>query len=1151
MRILTFAIAVFLGVQVFAQQSIIINAENQNNLEFVSSTQQTLQVSFTIHDLNITSFKTENGEFCQIHLFDAVNMGEIGCPELPTITKMIRIPENAELKIVVQSAQYTDIDLADYGIYSPLFPEQGHQTKDNNVKDFIKNKSAYSENVFSGNEIVQTEVQGHLRNMRIALLKISPVQYNPVQNTIRVYHSIDFAVVYKNANWAQSAELDKKYGSFLFSSIENEVFNTDIFKAQKDTNTQYPVKMIIVADTMFHDALQPFIQWKTKKGFIVEEAYTSNPAVGTTTTSIKSYLQSSWDNASAGDPAQSFILIVGDVAQIPAFSGTAGSHFTDMYYAEYTGDVIPEVFFGRFSATSVAELQPQIDKTLEYEQYLFPTETWLDTVVMVAGVDGSFGPVHGNGQINYGITYYFNASQGLYSYTHLYPNSGSEAAQIRSEIGQGVSFANYTAHGSTSGWADPSFVSTDVPSMNNNHKYPLMIGNACSTNTFSSDCFGETLLRIPEKGAIGYIGGSNSTYWDEDFYWAVGVRTTIDANPVYSVGNHGSYDRLWHINGEPFSEWFVSQGQMVMAGNMAVLQSGNTSYTYYSEIYHLMGDPSLMPYIGIPSQLTVSHPPLVPIGQSSIAVTTEPYAYVGVSQNGVWHGAGIADATGNLTINIIPFTIPGNIDIVGTKQFRKPYVSTFIAQNPTGPYVLYDANAVIDVAGNNNQMADFKETVDLNVRLKNYGLQNDTTVYAILSTTDPYVEIIDSVGIWGLMYANDTLTLSQAFTIKIDTLIPDQHIAGFNLSIRDSSSNVWPSNFNILLNAPVLKIMDLTIDDSGSGNGNNKLDAGETVDISISAINNGHADIDQAMASLSTISPYITINSSQHFHDTLNQALMEIGLYNISVNAGTPLGQTIDLTLDLVAGLYSDSKTFVKSVGQVDEDWETGDMSQFAWIIGGDVPWTITSGNPYEGSFAAMSGDIGDDQTSTLSIDINVLSADTLSFYKKVSCEEGWSGTLWDYLDFQVDGTSKGKWGGEIAWSEEKYALTMGYHELTWLYFKDGSISSGSDAAWVDYIIFPPMIVVTGLEEDIIQNNVRVSPNPAVDHTTVQFMHEGGAFSIQIYDVQGKLLREINAEAPAGQLYYPIDVETLEQGIYTLLVTTDKQYFSSQFVKTN
>lgn len=1151
MRVLTYVFALFFSIQVFAQEHIVINAKNQNNFEFLSSTQQALQVNFTIHDLEISSFKTESGSFSQINLFDAVNIGEIGYPELPIITKMIRIPENAELEIIIQSAQYTDINLSDYGIYSPLFPEQGHQTKDSNSKDIIKNKAAYSKDILSGNDLVQVNIQGHLRNMRIALLKISPVQYNPVQNTIRIYHSVSFAVVFKNANWTQSAELDKKYGSFLFSSIENEIFNTEIFKAQKDTNTQYPIKMIIVADTMFHDVLQPFIQWKTKKGFIVEEAYTSNSAVGTTTTSIKSYLQASWDNASASDPAQSFILIVGDVAQIPAFSGTAGSHFTDMYYAEYTGDDIPEVFIGRFSANSVSELLPQIDKTLEYEQYLFPTETWLDTVVMIAGVDANNGPVHGNGQITYGTTYYFNASQGLYSYTHLYPNSGSEAAQIRAEVGAGCAFANYTAHGSTSGWADPSFVSSDVPNMTNHHKYPLMIGNACSTNTFSSDCFGETLLRIPEKGAIGYIGGSNSTYWDEDFYWAVGVRTTIDANPVYSAGNHGSYDRLWHINGEPFSEWFVSQGQMVMAGNMAVLQSGNSSYTYYSEIYHLMGDPSLMPYIGIPTQLSVNHPALIPIGQSTINITTEPYAYVGVSQNSIWHGAGLADAAGNLTLSIIPFSIPGNVDIVGTKQFRKPYISTFIAQNPTGPYVLFDANTVNDIAGNNNQMADYKETADLNVRLKNYGLQNDTTVYAILSTTDPYVEIIDSIGIWGLINADDTLTLSQAFTIKIDTLIPDQHIANFNLSIRDSSSNIWPSNFNITLNAPVLEIMDLTINDSGSGNGNNKLDSGETVDLTISVINNGHADIDQAMATLSSTSPYITINSNQHNHDTLYQTLMENGQYNITVDAGTPIGQNIDLTLDLVAGLYTDSKTFIKSVGQVDEDWETGDMTQFAWISGGDVPWVITSGNPYEGSFAAMSGNINDNQTSTLSIDINVLSADTLSFYKKVSCEEGYSGTLWDYLDFQVNGTSKDQWGGEIAWSKENYFLSTGYHNLTWLYFKDASVSSGSDAAWVDYIVFPPMIVVTGIENTETENTLSISPNPAIDYTAAHFEHEGGDFAIQIYDMTGKLVLEINSDAPKGYLYYPIETSNLKQGIYTLTLTSTNKYFSSQFLKTN
>ncbi len=1138
--------------QIFAQQNILVNPENQNSFEMTSSTHQAVQFSFSIRDIDVTTFKTQDGEFNSIHVFDAINMANPGDPELHVITKMIRIPESADLSITVKSQEYTDINLADYGIFEKLFPEQGPQTKDGILKDFIKNKNTYKINGFIGNDLVETEIKGHMRNIRLALLKISPVKYNPANNTIRVYHNIVFSVTFNNANWNKSESIDEKYGSFLFSSVENKILNNDIFKTQKDTNTTYPVKFVIVADTMFHDALQPFIQWKTKKGFIVVEAYTSNPAVGTTTTSIQSYLQSIWDNATPTDPAQSYILIVGDVAQVPAFSGTTGSHVSDMYYAEYTGDDIPEVFFGRFSANSVSELQPQIDRTLEYEQYLFVNETWLDTVVMIAGIDGSYGPTHANGQINYGTTYYFNASQGLHSYTHLYPNSGSEAAQIRAEIGAGCSFANYTAHGYTGGWADPSFDQSDVANMNNNGQFPLMIGNACSTNTFNSDCFGETLLRTPEKGAIGYIGGSNSTYWDEDFYWAVGVRTTIDANPTYSVGNHGSYDRLWHINGEPFSEWFVSQGQMIMAGNMAVLQSGNSSYTYYSEIYHLMGDPSLMPYIGVPTQLSVTHPGLIPLGQNTISVTTEPYAYVGVSQNGVWHGAGIADAAGNLTISIIPFTIPGTIDIVGTKQFKKPYISTLVAQNPSGPYVLYDASAINDLTGNNNGVADYMETFDLNVRLKNYGLQNDTTVYAVLSTNDSYVEITDSVGVWGLIYSSDTLTLAQAFTIKVDTLIPDQHIVAFDLSIRDSSANIWSSSFNITLNAPVLEIMDLTIDDSGSGNGNNKLDPGETVDLTITVMNTGHADIDQTVADLSTTSPYITINSSQHNHDTLYQTVMEYGTYNISVDAGTPIGQTVDFTLDLTAGLYTDSKTFYKSVGQVDEDWETGDMSQYAWLTGGDVPWTITSGNPYEGSFAAQSGDISDDQTSTLSIQIDVLNTDTLSFYKKVSCEEGWYGTLWDYLDFSVDGTSKDQWGGEIAWSEEKYELTTGYHELTWMYLKDYSVSSGDDAAWIDYIIFPPMIVVTDIEEDLSSSeNLTVSPNPATNHTAVQFNHQGGEFIIRLFDMRGKLIIEIISSAPAGQLYYPVDITSLQEGIYNLTVQTKTQQFNSQIVKTN
>ena len=40
----------------------------------------------------------------------------------------------------------------------------------------------------------------------------------------------------------------------------------------------------------------------------------------------------------------------------------------------------------------------------------------------------------------------------------------------------------------------------------------------------------EKLLRENGKGAVAYIGGSNNTYWDEDFWWAVGTGVA-SANP--------------------------------------------------------------------------------------------------------------------------------------------------------------------------------------------------------------------------------------------------------------------------------------------------------------------------------------------------------------------------------------------------------------------------------------------------------------------------------------------------------------------------------------------------------------------------------------------------------------------------------------------
>ena len=47
--------------------------------------------------------------------------------------------------------------------------------------------------------------------------------------------------------------------------------------------------------------------------------------------------------------------------------------------------------------------------------------------------------------------------------------------------------------------------------------------------------FWRSPLRADNKGAVGYIGGSNNTYWDEDYWWGVGNGTTPPtSNPTYA-----------------------------------------------------------------------------------------------------------------------------------------------------------------------------------------------------------------------------------------------------------------------------------------------------------------------------------------------------------------------------------------------------------------------------------------------------------------------------------------------------------------------------------------------------------------------------------------------------------------------------------------
>ena len=157
---------------------------------------------------------------------------------------------------------------------------------------------------------------------------------------------------------------------------------------------------------------------------------------------------------------------------------------------------------------------------------------------------------------------------------------------------RGASYVNYTAHGSPSSWADPSFTQTDIANLGNKGKYPLVVGNCCLTSKFEvATCFAEAWLRQKDGGAIGYIGGTNSTYWDEDIWWGIGVHPVVKPNeqgvpPLKEKTGVGAIDALFEKPG-------ISNAAFMVVGNLAVEESTSSRKAYYWEVYHLMGDPSL------------------------------------------------------------------------------------------------------------------------------------------------------------------------------------------------------------------------------------------------------------------------------------------------------------------------------------------------------------------------------------------------------------------------------------------------------------------------------------------------------------------------------------------------------------------------------
>ncbi len=162
--------------------------------------------------------------------------------------------------------------------------------------------------------------------------------------------------------------------------------------------------------------------------------------------------------------------------------------------------------------------------------------------------------------------------------------------------------------------------------------------------------------------------------------------------------------------------------------------------------------------------------------------------------------------------------------------------------------------------------------------------------------------------------------------------------------------------------------------------------------------------------------------------------------------------------------------SFTTKATHISEDFETGDFSNFDWVMSSagsySNDWFITSEESHSGNYSTRSGSIGDSSLTSLFITLHVAEAGEFSFYRKVSTEENH-----DYVRFFINNTSVGEWSGELDWGYESYAIEPGIHTFRWMYMKDAANSDGEDAVWIDNVTFPelappppPLVIPDNLE---------------------------------------------------------------------------------------
>ena len=987
-----------------------------------------LKISFSLNGYHIENLKNSKNK---ISFPKSVSALKAGVPDLPLIAKSIIIPNLTNTSFSISESEFIEIEIDN------IMPSKGNLTRDIDPSSIpLSYGKEYETDDWYPQDIVFMRDPYIMRSVRGQAIVMQPVQYNPIQKIARIYTNITIYVTSNNERPVNPLlEIPSKVASREFEEMYKRHFmNYNVTERYVTLNEQG--SMLVLSHGDFIEEMETFVNWKNFKGVPTELVDVSE--IGDVDQIAQFISDHYYDNGTA------FVLLVGDINQIESIrrSEGAGSNSpSDNTFSFVAGnDYYPDLMIGRFSGETPEHIQTMVDRTISYEMNPDPSADWYKK-------GSGFASNQGPGDDNESDLEHLNNIRDLllnYTYVEIdqvYDPSGT-VADGELAINEGRSIINYTGHGSNSSWGNGCPMNnTNVDGLNNAGKWPFIWSVACVNGEFHlGTCFAETWLRATDSegnptGAIATLMSTVNQGW----------------NPPME-----GQDEMNAIFVESYSENIKRTFGGISFNGMNQMNDSYGSAGYDETFYWtLFGDPSVVLRSDIPENMEVIHDEVLLIGSSEMNVNvSQSGALVAVSEDGLLLGSAYTDASGNANILFSnSVETPGLLTIIVTAYNKIPYESSVNVIAPDGAYILLN-----NIASTNSEQQDqlsFGETAYVYATIQNVGQDTSSALNVILNHENGMVNIVNSE-IFNVGIPPESETVIGPYEVEVNWNLENGTLIDLILSIQDESQT-WEYETEMLVSAPVFQTQMINIVDNGNG----VFDPGETVTLELYLENIGGAPLQNPTFNMLTSDPFLTVGDLV-FENTLiwdniesDNNIVNLSI-QISASPDAPLGHTSVTGIIIGSGdsNYEHVYPLPITLGLMVEDFETANFITYSWMHSGNSDWVIHT-DSYSGNFSAKSGDVGHSQSSELSINMNIIVGGELSFWSKISAEQGNSSN--DYLEFFIDDQPQNLLiSGESDWTEYRIDLPIGEHSLSWKYSKDGATTSGEDCAWIDKIQFPP-----------------------------------------------------------------------------------------------